>query len=316
MPPSNQVNEKEKLSVSDHDEQHADAGRSERLAFCALLAGAVGIAFAPIFVRLSEVGPSATAFYRLFLALPILWIWMTIEGRNAEATKPPVTARGRGQLIVAGLFFAVDLALWHWSIKFTSVANATLFANSAPIFVTLGARVLFGERIRPSFIGALAIALAGATLVVGVSLRLTSEHVLGDALAVGAAIFYGSYMLCVKHLRRTCSTATIMAWSGLSASPALLLAAFASGENLLPAHATGWLTLFALALVSQVGGQSLIAYAFAHLPASFSSLSLLLQPAVAALLAWIILGEGLSLLQALGGVVILCGITAASRANK
>jgi len=315
MPPSNQVNEKEKLSPGDHNGQHTGIARRERLAFFALLAGAIGIAFAPIFVRLSEVGPSATAFYRLFLALPILWLWMTVEGRSPDA-KRPVTARGRWQLIVAGLFFAVDLALWHWSIKFTSVANATLFANSAPIFVTLGASVLFGERIRPSFIGALAIALTGAVLVVGVSLRLTAEHALGDALAVGAAVFYGSYMLCVKHLRRTFSTATIMAWSGVSASPALLLAAFASGENLLPMHAAGWLTLFALALISQVGGQSLIAYAFAHLPASFSSLSLLLQPAVAALLAWMILGEGLSLLQALGGVVILCGITAASRASR
>jgi drug/metabolite transporter (DMT)-like permease len=84
----------------------------------------------------------------------------------------------------------------------------------------------------------------------------------------------------------------------------------------LPAHATGWRVIFALALVSQVGGQSLIAYAFAHLPASFSSLSLLLQPAVAALLAWMILGEGLSLPQALGGIVILGGIAAASRASK
>jgi len=316
MPPSNQVNEKEETTTRGRDGSARGRERRERLAFCALLAGAVGIAFAPIFVRLSEVGPSATAFYRLALALPILWVWMTVEGRNAEATKRPMTARGRWQLIVAGLFFAVDLALWHWSIKFTSVANATLFANSAPIFVTLGARVLFGERIRRSFIGALAIALAGAALVVGVSLHLTAGHVLGDALAVGAAIFYGSYMLCVKHLRRTFSTATIMAWSGLSASPALLLAAFASGENLLPAHTSGWLTVFALALISQVGGQSLIAYAFAHLPASFSSLSLLLQPAVAALLAWMILGEGLGLLQALGGVVILCGIAAASRQQR
>ena len=120
-----------------------------RLAFIALLAGAIGIAFAPIFVRLSEVGPSATAFYRLFLALPILWLWMTMEGRKTAAPTPPVNARDYWQLLIAGLFFAADLAIWHWSIKFTSVANATLFANFAPIFVTLGARVLFGERIRP-----------------------------------------------------------------------------------------------------------------------------------------------------------------------
>ena len=287
-----------------------------RLAFVALLTGAVGIAFAPVFVRLSEVGPSATAFYRLLLALPVLWLWRIQERTRPGAAPHPASSKEHLQLAVAGLLFAGDLALWHWSIKLTSVANATLFANFAPIFVTLGARLLFGERIGPSFIGALALALAGAVLVVGVSLRLTAEHVLGDALAVGAAVFYGGYMLCVKHLRRSFSTATILAWSGLASVAGLLLAALLSRESLLPADSRGWLVLIALALVSQVAGQGLIAYAFAHLPVSFSSLSLLLQPAVAALLAWFILHESLRPLQIAGGCVILGGIALATRASR
>ena len=287
-----------------------------RLAFVALLTGAVGIAFAPVFVRLSEVGPSATAFYRLLLALPVLWLWRIYERTRPGATPHPASSKENLQLAVAGLLFAGDLALWHWSIKLTSVANATLFANFAPIFVTLGARLLFGERIGPSFIAALALALAGAVMVVGVSLRLTAEHVLGDALAVGAAVFYGGYMLCVKHLRRSFSTATILAWSGLASVAGLLLAALLSRESLLPADSRGWLVLIALALVSQVAGQGLIAYAFAHLPVSFSSLSLLLQPAVAALLAWFILHESLRPLQIVGGCVILGGIALATRASR
>lgn len=288
----------------------------QRVALAALVGGAVGIAFAPIFVRLSEVGPSATAFHRVFLALPVFWLWTAFERRHDAASAQPAKLKDSGPLLIAGLFFAIDLALWHWSIKYTSVANATLFANFAPLFVLLGARVFFAERITSRFVLALAIALAGTALVVGDSLKLTSSHVAGDLLGIGAAVFYGAYQLTIKHLRRTLSTATIMAWSGASASPALLLAAIASGENLLPSHATGWVVLIGLALVSQVGGQSLIAYGFAHLPASFSSLSLLLQPAVAAVLAWMLLGERLSLLQAVGGLVILCGIGAASRQQR
>jgi len=286
------------------------------LAFAALLIGAVGIAFAPIFVRLSEVGPSATAFYRLFLALPVLWLWRIQERTRPGAPPCPASPGEYLQLALAGLLFAGDLALWHWSIKLTSVANATLFANSAPIFVTLGARVLFRERIRPSFIGALALALAGAAMVVGVSLRLTVEHVFGDALALAAAVFYGGYMLCLKHLRRSFSTATILAWSGLASVAGLLLVAYVSRESLQPADWRGWVVLIALALVSQVVGQGLIAYAFAHLPASFSSLSLLLQPAVAALLAWFILHESLRPLQIAGGCVILAAIALAGRAGR
>jgi drug/metabolite transporter (DMT)-like permease len=220
------------------------------------------------------------------------------------------------QLALAGLLFACDLALWHWSIRFTSVANATLFANFAPLFVTLGARVLFAENITPVFVAAMLVAFAGTTMVVGDSVRFSSTHLGGDFLGLATAVFYGGYMLSVKHLRRSLSTATIMFWSGLAACPVLLLAALLARENLAAQHLHGWSVLFALALLSQVGGQSLIAYAFAHLPASFSSLSLLLQPALAALLAWLILREPLSLLQAAGGAVILFGIAIARRANR
>lgn len=284
-----------------------------RTAFAALLAGAVGIAFAPIFVRLSEVGPSATAFYRLFLSLPVVWVWLRWERSDSGGHRPRLAGRDLGLMALAGVFFTLDLALWHWSIRLTSVANATLLANFAPLFVALGARAVLGERIRPSFALALALALAGASQVVGVSRSLAGRHVLGDGLALGAAVFYGSYMLTVKLLRRRFSTATILAWSGLVSSAGLLLAAWGSGEILAPADARGWGILVGLALVSQVVGQGLIAYAFAHLPASFSSLSLLLQPAVAALLAWLLLGEPLRPRQMAGGFIILCGIFLAGR---
>ena len=287
-----------------------------RRAFAALIAGAVGISFAPIFVRISEVGPSATAFYRVLFALPVLGLWLARERNQIEVSRRPAGPKDFRQLALAGLLFAFDLSLWHWSIRFTSVANATLFANFAPLFVTLGARVLFGERITASFGAAMAVAFAGTAMVAGDSIRFSVRHLFGDILGIAAAIFYGGYMLSVKHLRRSFSTATIMFWSGLAACPALLLAAFLAQETLAAQHLHGWSVLLALALVSQVGGQSLIAYALAHLPASFSSLSLLLQPALAALLAWILLREPLGVLQAAGGAVILCGIALARSAGR
>jgi drug/metabolite transporter (DMT)-like permease len=285
----------------------------KRFAFLCLLAGAVGIAFAPLFVRWSEVGPSATAFYRLLLALPFLGLWGI--GRRAEVAAPSTETPG-WMLAVPGLFFAGDLALWHWSIKLTSVANATLFANFAPIFVTLGARILFLERITVAFLLGLALALGGALLVVGNSLTLGRRQGVGDLLGLATAVFYAGYLLSVKRVRRSHSTLRVMIGSSLAACPVLLALAALSGEELVPFSAAGWGTLLMLALVSQVGGQGLIAYAFAHLPASFSSVSLLTQPALAALLAWLILDERLRPLQALGGLVILAGIAVASRARR
>jgi drug/metabolite transporter (DMT)-like permease len=304
-----------------------------RLAFASLLMGAVGIAFAPLFVRWSEVGPSATAFHRVLLALPFLWAWQASRlpvparsesgdgvqnpTRNGPAEVPGNSGDGKPGftwwLLLPGAFFAADLALWHWSIRLTSVANATLFANLAPIVVMIIARFLFQEQIRPRFLLGLVLSLGGAALVVGSSFGLTQRHVLGDLFGLATALFYAGYMLSVKFVRRTHATLVVMIWSSLAAAPLLLLISALTRETLLPVSGTGWLVLFGLALVSQVGGQGLIAYAFRHLPASFSALSLLIQPVVAAALAWLILSEPLTPLQAVGGLVVLMGIAVASR---
>src|SRR5262249_7574544 len=136
------------------------------------------------------------------------------------------------------------------------------------------------------------------------------------ALAALAAVFYAGYLLTLKQLRRSFSTAAIMAWSGLVCCPGFLLVAVLSGDTLLPATARGWCVLVALALLSHVGGQTLIAYAFGHLSASFSSVSLLLQPLVAALIAWGLLSEPLSLWQGSGGLIVLAGIFLASQRRE
>ena len=121
-------------------------------------------------------------------------------------------------------------------------------------------------------------------------------------------MFYGSYILTVILLRGLFSAASIMMWGGLASCAAILFIVLLSGEQFLALTLTGWVVLISLALVSQVGGQGLIAYALRHLPAPFSSVTLLLQPVVATFLAWVILNETLGPWQALGGAIVLAGI--------
>jgi drug/metabolite transporter (DMT)-like permease len=198
----------------------------------------------------------------------------------------------------------------------TSVANSTLLTNCAPFFVVLGARVFFREPITAALVLGMLVASAGAALLVGASIQLTRQHLAGDALALVTAAFYGGYLLTIKHLRRVFSTARILACSGLVSCAALLVVAVLSREQMLVRSGRGWLVLLALGIVSHLGGQGLITYALAHLPAGFSSVGLLLQPVVAALLAWLLLAEPLGPLQAIGGSVILLGIVIAGRTTR
>ena len=148
-------------------------------------------------------GPAAIGFYRVFFALPFLWLVLLAAPGKAE--HPKRTRRPTGLLALAGFFFAIDLVSWHWSIKYTTVANATLLANFAPLWVMLWAGRLFGERITPRFLGALGLAFVGATVLMNASFRISPEQLFGDALSLLTAISYGSYMLTVKKLRETCS---------------------------------------------------------------------------------------------------------------
>jgi drug/metabolite transporter (DMT)-like permease len=293
-----------------------DPARADGRALAALMLGAVLVGASPIFVRVSELGPMATAFYRPFLAIPVLMLWMAADRRQNPASPKPA---GRGdyvRLLLAGAFFSGDLAFWHLSIMNTSVANATLFANFAPIFVTLGGWLLFAHRVTQQYLIGMAMALAGAAVLAGESFALAPGNLLGDFFGLVTAMFLASYILAVSRLRAGFSTATTMAWSSLGTAAVLFPVALLSGEAMLAATFYGWMVLVGLALLSHAAGQGAIAYALAHLPAGFSSVGLLLEPVAAALLAWIILAEAVSPGQATGGAIILWGIVLARRGSR
>jgi drug/metabolite transporter (DMT)-like permease len=279
----------------------------------ALLLGATCIALSPIFVRVSEAGPTATAFWRVALAVPVLWVlyFLKTKARSQRYSgKWPL-------LLAAGLAFAGDLGFWHTSIKLTSVANSTLLANLASIFVTLAAWIFLRQKPTRLFLAGLGAALLGVLLLVNTSLAFSSTGLVGDALGVVTAMFYAGYILAVKALRdRGETTLHLMAVTSTITALFLLPAALASGDTLLPATAFGWWILTGLALVSHAAGQGLIAYALAHLPAAFSSVSLLFQPVMAALFAWVLLSEPLVPLQIAGGLIVLAGIYLARRGSS
>jgi drug/metabolite transporter (DMT)-like permease len=293
----------------------AASAPSRTLPLIALFTGALGIASSGIFVRLSETGPTATAFWRGVLALPFLALWAHLETRTAAPARPPRPRPLRdGRFFWAGFFFAGDLALWHWSLLLTTVAASTLEANLAPIFVTLIAWLAWHERPKGRFLLALGLALAGVVLIVSEKLGHGSRALLGDVLGVGTACFYAGYIAVVSRLRATYGTGVVMASTTLVFT--LLLLPLALTQKFLPDTASGWMLLAGLALVAQFFGQGLIAYALAHLPATFSSVGLYVQPIAAALYARLFLGEQLAPVQILGACIVLGAIALARTAKQ
>ena len=290
--------------------------RASRLALLALFVGGVVLASSGIFIKLSEIGPTATGFQRHFLSAPILWLWLRMERRREDRFRAPSGLADYLELTLAAALFGINTAAWCWCLKFTSVANGSLIANTSPIFVALGAWLLLGERFTRAFLAGLALSLLGVAALMGRSVSMGGELLLGDLLAVAAALLWAAYMLAVQRLRRRFTTATIMTWTAVVSAALLLAGALAAGESLVPRTLSGWGAILGLAFVSHAGGQSLVAYALALLPASFSAVGLLVQPVYATLAAWITLGETPGPLQAIGGAIILGGIVVARRGSR
>ncbi len=272
--------------------------------FLLLVAGAIAIGFAPIFVRLAATGPIATAFWRMALAVPILWIISRHQNTLAKgALRSP-------WIWVAGLAFALDLAAWHFAIRLTSVSNATLLANCAVLLVPPLSWLFLRRAIRLSTIGYGVLAFVGMALLSSPSLQVGGQQLLGDALALVTAAFYAAYLIAVATARQWIGASALALASSLLSSLALLLFVPLAGEKLLPEVAIDWIWLVGLAVISQVFGQTAIAHAMGRIPPAQAAIGLLIQPLSAALFAWVLFHESMSGPQLFGGALVLIAITA------
>lgn len=275
------------------------------LGIIALIGAAMAMSISPSLVRFADVGPLSSAFWRVFLALPILWLWMRAEEKNAA------TARNGSwslPVLLSGLFFAGDLLLWHLAIMKTTIANATFFATMAPLWVVIFGWLVLKQRAGASTLAGLGLCLVGGSALIYQSMSLNAAHSLGDALAIGTGVFFGLYFLAVGAARRQTGAARVTFEMSIVTVVILLVAALAIEGNILPHSPRGWLVLLALAFVSHAGGQGLLSIALGRLPTVFSSLVIFLEAVGAAGFAWVLQNEPISLVQAVGGAIILAGI--------
>lgn len=271
--------------------------RPAPLVLLALLGGNLALAFGPWLVRSADVGPSASAFWRMALAMPLLFL---IAARTGQPIRLSRTAL-YWTMALSGAFFAADLAAWHIGILKTKLANATLFANAASLLFPLWgywiARSLPGRR--EAF--ALSLAVAGTALLLGRSAELSRETVIGDLLCLTAGVFYTGYLIVVSRTRQDMGSWSLLAWSTLATAPPLLLIALGLGEQIMP---NNWTPVVLLAVVSQLIGQGLMVFVLGKVSPLLFGLALLTQPVIAAAIGWQQYGERLSSLDWIGAVLI------------
>ena len=274
--------------------------------FFILIIGAIAIAFSPIFVRFSDVDPIMTAFYRIFISLPFFLFFSSFK--IIEKVKFPEFNNSYVIFLVSGIFFALDLICWHWSIKLTTVSKATFLSNLAPIVVIIFSLIFLKERFSKFFYLAALLSMVGMLMLLGESFKFNKSQFIGDLLGVLTAVWYGSYIVTISQLRKKYNSTSIMFLSGIVTAIILFIVSMLFEQSLIPQSLFTITIIFLLGFICQFMGQSFITYSLAYLSASLSSLCLLIQPIAATVLAYFFFQEKLTTIQFFGSVFILIGI--------
>jgi drug/metabolite transporter (DMT)-like permease len=277
------------------------------LLLAALFGGNVALALGPWFVREADTGPVAAGFWRLFLALPFMVVLARANGQRLGG----IPAGTLALVALGAVTFALDLASWHVGIAMTRIGNATLFGNAGSIVLLFWGFIM--HRVLPGRLEWLAIvfALAGAAILMGRSLEISDETLVGDLFSVTAGLLYAVYLLTLQGARGQFGSWSLLVWVSLFGAPVLLGIALALGEPVWP---QAWGPIVGLFVVSQLLGQGLMVFALKYFPPLVVGLALLTQPVVASIYGWLAFGEVLSGMDIVGMVLVGAAL-AVSRAR-
>ena len=270
--------------------------------------GIIAVSTASIFIKLCDAPALIIATYRMVFASLMLMPYAFYKK----------TGRGWGRsdlgwLILSGVFLSLHFTFWIASLKYTSVASSVVLVSTHPIFVGLGASFLLKERLGMNLVLGIALSVLGSGLISYGDMTLSKEALMGDGLALLGAIAASGYFLVGRKMRKSQDLLSYIFPVYSTAALVLILLSFLFQEKFWGYSATTYLYLFLLALIPQLIGHTTFNWALKYLPASMVSITILGEPVGSTILAYFILGEGLTTWKVIGGILIFAGILIALR---
>lgn len=270
-----------------------------------LILGVVSVSFAAVFIRLADAPPLVIATYRLVIASSVL-IPLTLV-RSGKTLKK-LSRSDVLLILLSSVFIALHFALWITSLSYTTIASSVVIVTSHPVFVAIISYFLWGERLNRLTILGIVVALVGVVFINYGGFTLNPRAIIGDLMALLAALSMGAYLIIGRQIRGRISILPYLASIYAGAALLLLVASLSSGQALFGYSGTTYTMLFLLALVPQLIGHSSLNLAVRLMPVTTVSVGILGEPVIAIALGYAILGEGITTIEILGSLLTLGGI--------
>ncbi|MEW5676854.1 DMT family transporter [Flavobacterium enshiense] len=269
----------------------------------ALLLGIFCISVFPVLVKWTPVSALSAAFYRMAIALavvlPIVLFRKKLEFPNRKTA---------WVIVLCGLFFGADIAVWNIAIQKSTATQATLLANLAPIWVGLLMYFFLPNKPGRNFWLGAFLAIIGMVILIGFETFYELKFDIGFLFGVLSGIFYAFYMLLSKYVLRKMQPISFMTYSMAVSSVFIGTICLILGQPFSGFSSTVWNVLLVEGFICQLIAWLLISYATQQMEANRVSLSLLSQVLFTSIIAWLFLKERISLQMVFGGCIILLGI--------
>ena len=268
-----------------------------------LVVGIVAISTASIFIKLCDAPALIISTYRMVLASLILMPWASHQKVWKGWEKKDVA-----WLIFSGIFLSLHFASWIASLKYTSVASSVVLVSTHPIFIGIGSRLFLKERLGLNLILGIGLSVIGSGLIGYGDMALSKEALMGDGLALLGALAASGYFLVGRKMRKNQDLLAYIFPVYSTAGLVLIVLSLSFQKPFFGYSSTTYLLFFLLAIVPQLIGHTTFNWALRFFPASMVSITILGEPIGSTILAYFILGEGLTPWKILGGILIFTGI--------
>ena len=267
-----------------------------------IIAGLAAISFGSILVRFSqEAPPLVISFYRMFWSLVILAPFSVLSGNRVSLLKI------EWRRVLAGIALALHFAFWITSLSYTSVAVSVLLVNTSPILVALLSYLVFSEKLTIAGASGIILTICGSILLVWGDLARVGDT-RGAVLALLGALMLGIYLVTGKKIRKSASLLEYVLPVYFLAAIILAGLVFVQGSQFLGYSGRTHLFMFLLGLIPQVMGHTSYNWAIRHVSATLVSIIIVMEPFLAAIWAWWLLGESVTLVIIGGGILVAAGI--------